>query len=179
LPSNLLSGNLLLETFHCENCVSTHLPFSFFDANSNLRNFIYFNRNKGSITPEWLNNKELLEIFIIEGARIAELPRNSFNSRFLRQFTIVFSSLRQLDFFLFNRVEGLEVINLVNDVTSIPQMEALDFNLFDRARNLRSLSGRLVCTSLTSFDFELNRAQNMAILEPCFVAFDERVLGEF
>lgn len=174
LPANIFTGNPLLEAFVCERCPFNNLPPTIFQVNSQLSVFILFSPNLVRFEASWLNDKQNLDNFVFDGGRlVTELPRNSFNSRVLRQFVTHFNNLRSLDFFTFNTVEGLESLSLIDGPTPL---ESLDFNIFERANNLRTVNLRSGCTNLGTNDFNANREQNLALLEPCFAAFDARMI---
>lgn len=171
-PSELLSSNPALLEFVCEFCSFEDLPANFFERNPLLFTMMLF-ANLRHIRPEWAQNNGNLQRFLITSNAVAEIPRNSLNSRVLNQIVLQFTPVRSLDFFSINQVDGLTSIFLIG----VP-IESLDFNIFDRALNLGVFQGiSMICTRFSTNDFSGFRLENMAALEPCFAAFDARVLG--
>lgn len=111
----------------------------------------------------------------LDGSEIREIPRNAINFNRFIDLRISSNNLRFLDFFSFNQETTVERFRVI-DVSNNP-IEGLDFNIFERTNRIDDFFGTsMSCYNGNIFGFDQNRAANLALLEPCFIGFDRRVL---
>lgn len=150
------------------------LPANIFQDLTSLTTLGVHNSRLGIWRPEWIQSLQFLNRLWFHGNQIAEIPRNAVNQQSLRDIWIQSNQFRVLDFFMFNDIRLVTSIQV-----SDSPVEAIDFNLIDRATSMTRLaSERCSCVNQDFTNFNLNRASFMAQLEPCFAAFDRRILSK-
>jgi hypothetical protein len=153
----------------------TDLPANFFSGTMNIRNVQLRSTNLQQFRREWFRNFQMESIGLSGSLSITEIPRDSFRASSIREIRFDNTGIRTLDTNSFNLIEGLQLLDLTNT-----PIEALDFNLFERSLSFHTFRGTgMRCASLNTNSFHLNRAGNFATLEPCFAAFDARVMSKF
>lgn len=149
----------------------TDLPAKIFDNLSSLT-YLYLHDNRLSVwRQEWTQKLTNLNIlWLHNNQNIAEVPRNGITSN-SNGFLMLFNNKIQiLDFFMIKDIQSLRVYS--------NPLESIDFNLVERMTSLNRFDLRQTsCANRDFTDFQLNREAYMLELEPCFEAFDRRILG--
>lgn len=176
LPENLFSTTRYLNYISISVTPTlTDLPANIF-MNLNEITWFYLNDNRLELwRPEWTQGfTKLIFMGIYRNFHIKEVPRNAINSDNFLYLSIETNSIDTLDYFSFNNVSLVEELYLHDQ-----PINAIDFNIIDGAKGLREVI--LIdanCVSWNFWDFGTNREENLEMLEPCFEAFDRRVLSK-
>lgn len=177
LPEQLFGSLTILDWLaisHSE--FLTDLPSNIFENNTKLT-ILDLSCNVVNIwRSEWAQNLTNLRDFRAgTNFFIPKIPRNSLNARNLIDLEISFNQIYELNFFMFNDLNSLRNFDI-----SYTLIDAIDYNLIDRATNLRVLlASNCNCVNRDFRIFHLNREAFMKVLEPCFINFDKRILSEF
>lgn len=150
------------------------LPVDLF-RNTPRLNSLRLNHNGLTVwRPEWTQSSPHLNALHINDNQFSEMPRNAIN---LSNLTILWAGQNNyivLDYLMFNDISKVSQF----DISDSP-VEAIDFNLIDMATDLDRLSATgCKCVDRDLDFFNTYREANMAELEPCFVAFDNRRLSK-
>lgn len=176
LPENIFSNARFLEQIQIKNTPTLNdLPVNIFKDLNNV-SILYLQNNRLRVwRPEWTRYmSKLFRLFIDKNYHITEVPRNAINSRELNLLYLDTNLIRSIDYFSFNELPSIFRI----DMSSQP-VDAIDFNILDKAKSMFSfmvVNGN--CAS-GSFFISQYREETMRDLEPCFEAFDRKVMGEF
>lgn len=126
-------------------------------------------------SPEWTRYQNNLYTLYIYWSHFEEIPRNAVKSFWLDDLNLSSNKIKKLDYFMFNDLQILRWLDI-----SFSPVEAIDFNLVDRASSLISFNARnCTCIDRNMLMFQRNRPIHMAALELCFEEFDRRILSEF
>lgn len=151
------------------------LPAGFFQNCPILNTALIRTSQISQWRPEWFQKNERIAMVSMEQNQFTALPRNAFNSTQLFDLHLSSNQIRELDFFSLNHVERMRTIGVEHN-----PFDALDFNIINRATNLgRFLGMNSNCYNGNIENFGSNREANIALLEPCFAAFDRRTLSKF
>lgn len=173
LPEELFSATNMTWIEITLNPSLTDLPVNLFRTTPFMRELDLSDNGLTIWRPEWTQSMTQLSIFSINGNSLATIPRNALNTNSLSEIFIAKNQLQVLDYFMFNDISNARRF-WMND----NPIEAIDFNLLDRATNLALLDcENLQCINRYFGNFYGNREANMMELEPCFAAFDKRRLG--
>lgn len=175
LPEDLFSNTRFLDFIDISNNPTLNdLPANIF-KDLNRITWLYLNHNRLNIwRPEWTQkSSNLITLSIYQNYHIPEIPRNVINSKDLINLWIGVNYYRSIDYFSFNDIGSVTQIH-IND----QPLDAIDFNFIDQAKSLQRLyMTNANCLSHDFRDFHVNRTEYLRLLEPCFVAFDKRILG--
>lgn len=176
LPEDLFSNARYLEYIEIGNAPTlSDLPANIFKDLNRLKWLRLYSNRLTIWRPEWIQNLANIEhVHIYRNYHIPEVPRNAINTKNLVSLYIDVNYLRVLDYFSFNDVSSAVHIHIGGQ-----PIDAIDFNFIDGAKSVRQiLLENANCYNGNIYNIELNRTEYYKLLEPCFLAFDKRVLGK-
>lgn len=153
----------------------TDLPVNIFKDLENLQT-LYLDNNRLNIwRPEWTQNlPKLVMLGLNQNYLIPEIPRNAVNSKDLLFLWIDTNLIRSIDYFMFNNISVADDIHLHDQ-----PIDAIDFNFIDGLKAVQHFNlENLNCVNENFFEFTANREEFIELIEPCFVAFDKKILCE-